>query len=136
LGDRLGALGEFDRFARSLRGKMQIDPMPETVGLRDLILRADPLRSRPMQRKRMRRGRTARRRRRCSPSLAARARCRRSRPASRRSRGGERARRPSLGPAAERSMPSGTLRVAGHEARFEAVRFGVLVAQRVRAARS
>jgi DNA-binding SARP family transcriptional activator len=43
MGDRPGALAEYDRFARSLRGEMQIDPMPETTVLRDLILRGDPL---------------------------------------------------------------------------------------------
>jgi predicted ATPase/DNA-binding SARP family transcriptional activator len=43
MGDRPGALLEFERFARNLRTEMNIDPMPETVGLRDLVLRGDPL---------------------------------------------------------------------------------------------
>ena len=43
MGDRPGALAEYDRFARGLRTEMQVDPMPETMVLRDLILRGDPL---------------------------------------------------------------------------------------------
>jgi DNA-binding SARP family transcriptional activator len=43
MGDRPGALAEFERFARSLRHEMNIDPMPETVGLRDLVLRGEAL---------------------------------------------------------------------------------------------
>jgi DNA-binding SARP family transcriptional activator len=43
MGDRPGALSEFDRFARSLRVEMGIDPMPETAALRDLVLRGEAL---------------------------------------------------------------------------------------------
>ncbi len=43
MGDRPGALSEFDRFARSLRVEMGIDPMPETAALRDIVLRGEPL---------------------------------------------------------------------------------------------
>jgi DNA-binding SARP family transcriptional activator/tetratricopeptide (TPR) repeat protein len=38
-GDRAGALQAFDRFARRLREELDVDPMPETVALRDAILR-------------------------------------------------------------------------------------------------
>jgi DNA-binding SARP family transcriptional activator len=38
-GDRAGALAAFDRFAARLRAEMQADPMPETVSLRDAVLR-------------------------------------------------------------------------------------------------
>jgi DNA-binding SARP family transcriptional activator len=40
-GDSAGALAEFDRFARRLRDEMAIAPMPETVALRNLILRGE-----------------------------------------------------------------------------------------------
>jgi DNA-binding SARP family transcriptional activator len=43
MGDRPGALDEFDRFARNLRVEMGIDPMPETAALRDLVLRGEQL---------------------------------------------------------------------------------------------
>jgi len=43
LGDRSGALQEFESFRRRLREEMEVDPMPETVALRDIILRGDPL---------------------------------------------------------------------------------------------
>jgi len=43
MGDRPGALGEFERFARNLRVEMGIDPMPETAALRDLVLRGEQL---------------------------------------------------------------------------------------------
>jgi DNA-binding SARP family transcriptional activator/tetratricopeptide (TPR) repeat protein len=36
-GDAAGALSEFDRFASALRTEMDVDPMPETVSLRDAI---------------------------------------------------------------------------------------------------
>jgi DNA-binding SARP family transcriptional activator/tetratricopeptide (TPR) repeat protein len=38
-GDRAGSLAAFDRFARLLRGEMQAEPMPETIALRDAVLR-------------------------------------------------------------------------------------------------
>ncbi|HZT12659.1 MAG TPA: AAA family ATPase [Candidatus Baltobacteraceae bacterium] len=38
-GDRAGALGTFDRFARRLREEMRLDPMAETLALRDTIVR-------------------------------------------------------------------------------------------------
>ena len=38
-GDRAGALGTFERFARRLAEEMHVDPMPETVALRDAIVR-------------------------------------------------------------------------------------------------
>lgn len=38
-GDRAGALAEYDRFAKSLRLELDIDPMPETIALRDTIVR-------------------------------------------------------------------------------------------------
>lgn len=43
MGDRPGALAEFERFARALKLEMDVDPMPETYGLHALILRGDPL---------------------------------------------------------------------------------------------
>lgn len=42
-GDRAGALGAFERFARRLGEEMRIDPMPETLALRDAIVRNAPL---------------------------------------------------------------------------------------------
>jgi len=38
-GDRAGALGAFERFARRLAEEMHVDPMPETIALRDAIVR-------------------------------------------------------------------------------------------------
>jgi DNA-binding SARP family transcriptional activator len=38
-GDRAGALQTFDHFARTLREELDVDPMPETVSLRDAVLR-------------------------------------------------------------------------------------------------
>lgn len=40
-GDRAGALEEFDRFEQRIRDELDIDPMPETVALRDAIVRHD-----------------------------------------------------------------------------------------------
>jgi DNA-binding SARP family transcriptional activator len=37
--DAAGALAEYDRFAERLRTEMRVEPMPETVGVRDAILR-------------------------------------------------------------------------------------------------
>ncbi|HLI94895.1 MAG TPA: AAA family ATPase [Candidatus Baltobacteraceae bacterium] len=42
-GDRAGALGAFERFARRLAGEMHVDPMPETIALRDAIVRSAPI---------------------------------------------------------------------------------------------
>jgi DNA-binding SARP family transcriptional activator/tetratricopeptide (TPR) repeat protein len=44
-GDRAGALAAFERFATHLRKEMQADPMPETIALRDAVLRGAPLAS-------------------------------------------------------------------------------------------
>jgi DNA-binding SARP family transcriptional activator len=41
-GDRAGALQTFETFARSLRAEMDVDPMPETVALRDAVVRNAP----------------------------------------------------------------------------------------------
>jgi DNA-binding SARP family transcriptional activator/tetratricopeptide (TPR) repeat protein len=41
--DRAGALAVYDQFDRRLREEMNVDPMPETSGLRDIILRNEPL---------------------------------------------------------------------------------------------
>jgi len=38
-GDRAGALQTFDSFARLLRAEMDVEPMPETIALRDVIVR-------------------------------------------------------------------------------------------------
>jgi len=38
-GDRAGSLATFDRFSHVLRGEMQAEPMPETIALRDAVLR-------------------------------------------------------------------------------------------------
>ncbi|HTX03199.1 MAG TPA: AAA family ATPase [Candidatus Acidoferrales bacterium] len=38
-GDRAGALSEFERFSSLLRDEMQTEPMPETIALRDAVLR-------------------------------------------------------------------------------------------------
>ncbi len=43
LSDADGALAAYDRFAERLRAEMQIAPMPETLALRETILRGDPL---------------------------------------------------------------------------------------------
>jgi DNA-binding SARP family transcriptional activator len=43
MGDRPGALLEYDRFARGLRTEMNVEPMPETAWLRDVIVRGEPL---------------------------------------------------------------------------------------------
>jgi predicted ATPase/DNA-binding SARP family transcriptional activator len=42
-GDRAGALGAFERFARRLAEEMHVDPMPETIALRDAIVRSAPI---------------------------------------------------------------------------------------------
>lgn len=42
-GDRTGALQEFDDFARRLEGEVGVEPMPETVAVRDLVLRGAAL---------------------------------------------------------------------------------------------
>ncbi|HTA39162.1 MAG TPA: AAA family ATPase, partial [Candidatus Acidoferrales bacterium] len=44
-GDRAGALAAFERFATRLRTDMQAEPMPETIALRDAVLRGAPLAS-------------------------------------------------------------------------------------------
>jgi DNA-binding SARP family transcriptional activator len=38
-GDRAGALAAYERFATRLRDEMQVEPMPETIALRDAVLR-------------------------------------------------------------------------------------------------
>ena len=38
-GDRAGALAAFERFAAMLRAEMQSEPMPETIAVRDAVLR-------------------------------------------------------------------------------------------------
>ncbi|HEY5425417.1 MAG TPA: AAA family ATPase, partial [Candidatus Tumulicola sp.] len=38
-GDRAGALAEYERFAQRLSAELNVDPMPETVTLRDAIVR-------------------------------------------------------------------------------------------------
>ncbi|MBE2197173.1 MAG: AAA family ATPase [Anaerolinea sp.] len=38
-GDRAGAIAEYQRFARSLRQEMGVDPMPETQALYEIVLR-------------------------------------------------------------------------------------------------
>ncbi len=38
-GDRAGALAEYERFAARLRTELNVDPMPETVSLREAIVR-------------------------------------------------------------------------------------------------
>jgi DNA-binding SARP family transcriptional activator/predicted ATPase len=45
-GDRSGALRAFDDFAAKLRSEMDVEPMPESVALRALILRHAPLSTR------------------------------------------------------------------------------------------
>jgi DNA-binding SARP family transcriptional activator len=47
MGDRPGALVEFERFQRALEREMDVVPMPETCALRDLVLRGDPLPAAP-----------------------------------------------------------------------------------------
>jgi DNA-binding SARP family transcriptional activator/predicted ATPase len=47
MGDRPGALAEFERFRRALAREMNVEPMPETAALRDLALRGEPLPSAP-----------------------------------------------------------------------------------------
>lgn len=42
-GDRAGALAVYQQFDRRLREEMNVDPMPETASLRDIILRDEPL---------------------------------------------------------------------------------------------
>ena len=42
-GDRSGALAEFERFSERLRSEMRTDPMPETIAVRDAVLRGVPL---------------------------------------------------------------------------------------------
>ncbi len=43
LGDSSGALTEYELFAKRLRAEMGIDPMPETLALREAILRGEAL---------------------------------------------------------------------------------------------
>lgn len=38
-GDRAGALAEFERFAARLRSEMHTDPMPETIAIREAVVR-------------------------------------------------------------------------------------------------
>jgi DNA-binding SARP family transcriptional activator/tetratricopeptide (TPR) repeat protein len=40
-GDRAGALAEFERFAQLLRSELGVDPMPETLTVRETIARGD-----------------------------------------------------------------------------------------------
>lgn len=47
MGDRPGALAEFERFRRALEREMDVAPMPETCALRDLVLRGEPLPAAP-----------------------------------------------------------------------------------------
>jgi DNA-binding SARP family transcriptional activator/tetratricopeptide (TPR) repeat protein len=42
-GDRAGALAAYEAFDRRLRDEMNVEPMPETAALRDVILRNAPL---------------------------------------------------------------------------------------------
>ena len=42
-GDASGALAQFDRFAKRLRDEMGVAPMPDTLAVRDVILRGGPL---------------------------------------------------------------------------------------------
>jgi DNA-binding SARP family transcriptional activator len=42
-GDGAGALVVFERFAKQLRDEMNVTPMPETVALRDAVVRGSPL---------------------------------------------------------------------------------------------
>lgn len=42
-GDRAGALAEYERFERLLREELDVDPMPETVALRESIVRNDAI---------------------------------------------------------------------------------------------
>ena len=42
-GDRAGSLQTFDRFKRALREEMDVEPMPETLALRDAVLKQLPL---------------------------------------------------------------------------------------------
>ena len=42
-GDRAGALAIYDQFKRRLRDEMDVDPMPETEALRDVVVRNAPL---------------------------------------------------------------------------------------------
>jgi DNA-binding SARP family transcriptional activator/tetratricopeptide (TPR) repeat protein len=42
-GDRTGALLEYDDFARRLERDVGVEPMPETIAVRDLVLRGAPL---------------------------------------------------------------------------------------------
>ena len=43
MGDRPGALAEFERFRRALRRELDVEPMPETCALHALVLRGEPL---------------------------------------------------------------------------------------------
>ncbi len=40
-GDRAGALAQFERFAQTLRSELGVDPMPETMTVREAIARGD-----------------------------------------------------------------------------------------------
>lgn len=42
-GDRAGALATYEAFDRRLRAEMNVDPMPETAAIRDIIMRNAPL---------------------------------------------------------------------------------------------
>jgi len=42
-GDAAGAMAEFTRFAQRLRDELSVAPMPETLAVRDAILRSEPL---------------------------------------------------------------------------------------------
>ena len=42
-GDASGALAQFDRFAKRLRDEMGLAPMPDTLAVRDVIVRGGPL---------------------------------------------------------------------------------------------
>jgi DNA-binding SARP family transcriptional activator/tetratricopeptide (TPR) repeat protein len=42
-GDRSGALVAFDRFRHRLRDELNVDPMPDTIAIRDAIARNEPL---------------------------------------------------------------------------------------------
>ncbi len=42
-GDRAGALGTYERFARRLGEELRVEPMPETIALRDAMVRNAPI---------------------------------------------------------------------------------------------
>lgn len=47
MGDRSGAISEFDRFRLAIERELNVEPMAETQALRDLIIRGDPLPAAP-----------------------------------------------------------------------------------------